>query len=361
MDAFAIDRDFWRNRRVFLTGHTGFKGAWLTMILSWLEAEVCGYALDPPTQPSLYEAASLGDQVAQDHRSDLADLSALRAAMDAFQPDIVLHLAAQSLVRQSYADPLETYRTNVMGTLHCLEAARHCSSVKAVVNVTTDKCYAQLGKTIPFREDDPMGGADPYSNSKGCSELVTACYRRAFMEPEGAALLASARAGNVIGGGDWATDRLLPDCYRAFAHGDDLVVRYPNAVRPWQLVLEPLAGYLRLGRALLEGRKECATGWNFGPTTEATMTVGEMATHACAAWGADAKWVTDNREHPHEEGWLQLDSTAARTRLGWRPGLGAAEAVQWTMQWYRDYSRDVAARTLCMDQVERYFGEEACA
>jgi CDP-glucose 4,6-dehydratase len=359
MGTDRIDHKFWQGRRVFLTGHTGFKGSWLTMMLSRLGAVVCGYALDPPTTPSLYDEAGVGELVETDHRSDLADLDALCAAMNAFRPELVLHMAAQSLVRQSYIDPLETYRTNVIGTLHVLEAARRCDPVTGVINVTTDKCYAHLGANTPFKEDDPMGGADPYSNSKGCSELVTACYRRSFMEPEGAALLASARAGNVIGGGDWATDRLLPDCYRAFSRGETLVIRYPDAVRPWQLVLEPLAGYLRLGRALLEGKTECATGWNFGPTAEDAMTVGDVAAYACAVWGDGAKWVTDEQEHPHEEGWLQLDSTAAHTRLGWRPKLDAAEAVDWTIQWYRDYSRDGSARALCTEQIERYVERES--
>jgi CDP-glucose 4,6-dehydratase len=354
MDTDGIDQSFWQDKRIFLTGHTGFKGSWLSMMLSRMGAVVCGYALNPPTTPSLYDAAAVGELIDSDVRADVGDLDAVCSAVNAFQPELVLHLAAQSLVRQSYVDPIETYRTNVMGSLHVMEAVRGCASVKAMVNVTTDKCYAQEGRGVPFKEADPMGGADPYSNSKGCSELVTACYRRSFMQPEGGALLASARAGNVIGGGDWATDRLLPDCYRAFSEGRELTIRYPGAVRPWQHVLEPLAGYLQLGRRLLEGETACATGWNFGPAAADALTVGDVATMACTTWGEGAAWHSDEQEHPHEEGWLQLDSSAAYTRLNWQPCLDAAAAVDWTIQWYRDYNRNGAARALCLDQIERY-------
>ncbi len=341
-----------------MTGHTGFKGSWLTLVLSRLGATVCGYALDPPTEPSLYDAAAIGELVERDCRADLGERDTLGEAMQAFRPELVIHMAAQALVRRSYADPVETYRTNVMGTLHVLEAARHCETVKAVINVTTDKCYAHRDDTEPFREDDPMGGADPYSNSKGCSELLTACYRRSFMAADGAALLASARAGNVIGGGDWATDRLLPDCYRAFSGNTPLEIRYPGAVRPWQLVLEPLAGYLRLGRALLEGKGTFARGWNFGPTEAEVMTVGDVVARSCRTWGDGAEWVTDDRHHLHEELWLRLDSSAAREQLGWQPRLNAEEAIEWTMNWYRDYKDGAAARELCLRQIATYFEQE---
>ncbi|NQU41453.1 MAG: CDP-glucose 4,6-dehydratase [Lentisphaerae bacterium] len=354
------DSNFWKNKRVLVTGHTGFKGAWLTLLLSRMGAVVGGVALDPPTTPSLYDCASLDELLESDSRADIADLAGVKAAMNRFAPELVLHLAAQSLVRESYRDPLETYRTNVMGTLTVLEAARSCPSLRAVINVTTDKCYAQRELTVPFVETDPMGGSDPYSNSKGCSELLTDCYRRSFMQPEGAALLASARAGNVIGGGDWAADRLLPDGYRAFSRGEPLTIRYPKAIRPWQHVLEPLTGYLQLGRALLEGQNELATGWNFGPSTADALTVGDVATAACRIWGDGAAWVTDHEEHPHEAAWLQLDSTAARERLGWKTQLTAEEAVEWTIAWYRDFERGASARELCLEQVERYLGRGVC-
>ncbi|NLX57877.1 MAG: CDP-glucose 4,6-dehydratase [Phycisphaerae bacterium] len=344
---------FWNGKRVLVTGHTGFKGAWLALWLSELGAEVTGYALPPPTEPSLFVDAD----VARGLRSvigDVRDLDALTAVLRECQPEVVFHMAAQALVRASYRDPVATYATNVMGTVHLLEAVRQTGSVRAVVNVTSDKCYANTGDRRRFREEDAMGGSDPYSNSKGCAELVTSAYRASFFAQAGAPALASARAGNVIGGGDWAADRLVPDCIRALGEGGAVRIRNPEAVRPWQFVLEPLSGYLMLAERLWSDGAACAEGWNFGPDEADARPVSYVADRVVELWGRDASWTTDGGTHPREAAWLSLDCTKARERLSWRPAMTLDEALRWTVRWYRDRADGRDARERTLEQIRRY-------
>lgn len=344
--------EFWRDRRVFLTGHTGFKGAWLALWLTSMGARVCGYALAPATSPSLFELARLGD--AMDHRlGDIRDLQALQAGMRAFRPDVVFHFAAQSLVRRSYAEPVETFATNVLGTAHLLEAVRREPSVRVVVVATSDKCYDNREREAPYREDEPMGGHDPYSASKGCAELVTAAYRASYFEN---VALASVRAGNVIGGGDWAEDRLLPDACRAAVAGQPVRVRSPGAVRPWQHVLEPLAGYLLLAQKLWQAGAPFAQAWNFGPDLDDARPVGEVMDRVARLWGDGLRWQPDGGAHPHEAGLLRLDSTKARRGLGWRPRLGLDRALEWTVLWYKASLRGEDMRALSLRQIADYRG-----
>jgi CDP-glucose 4,6-dehydratase len=352
VEEVVMHRQFWAGKRVFVTGHTGFKGAWLALWLAALGARVAGYALRPPSEPSLWALAGDGSGVASTI-GDIRDLDALARALGAAQPEIVFHLAAQSLVRPSYEDPVGTYATNVMGTVHLLEAVRRARGVRAVVNVTSDKCYRNLETGQAYREDDAMGGRDPYSSSKGCAELVTAAYRASFFGAGGAAV-ASARAGNVIGGGDWAADRIVPDIVRAAARGQPVMVRHPRAVRPWQHVLEPLAGYLRLAQRLWEAPMEYAEGWNFGPDAADAVTVETVASAVTRLWGPPAGWAADQGPHPHEAHFLQLDSAKARSRLGWRPRLGLQAALEWTVDWYKRQARGADARRLSLEQIERY-------
>lgn len=344
---------FWRGRRVLLTGHTGFKGAWLALWLDGLDAEVAGYSLAAPTTPSLYDEARVGDSLAAEAIADIRDGERLRSFTDAFQPEIVLHLAAQSLVRRSYAEPVATYATNVLGTVNVLEAARTCDAVRVVLVVTSDKCYENRGAARPLNEDDPLGGDDPYSSSKACTELVTAAYRRSFFG--GRAAVASARAGNVIGGGDWAEDRLVADAMLAFGAGRPVRLRNPEAVRPWQHVLDALHGYLVLCEALAADGARHADGWNFGPASAEARTVAWLVAELARLWGDGAGWEADRGEHPPEAPALQLDSAKARTRLAWRPLLPLDQALEWVVEWYRDRRRDPArAHALCRAQLERF-------
>jgi len=347
-----MQRQFWAGRRVFVTGHTGFKGAWLALWLQSLGARVAGYALKPPSTPSLWalvgEKAPIASTIA-----DIRDLGALSAVLDTAKPEIVFHLAAQSLVRPSYENPIDTYATNVMGTVNLLEAVRRAPSVRAVVNVTSDKCYRNLETGQTYREDDAMGGRDPYSSSKGCAELVTAAYRASFFGDGGAAI-ASVRAGNVIGGGDWARDRIVPDTVRAAAAGKPVKVRNPHAVRPWQHVLEPLAGYLQVAQRLCEKPGEYAEGWNFGPDEADAVPVEEVVSAVTRLWGPPAGWTSDADQHPHEAGLLRLDSGKARTRLGWRPRLRLQAAIEWTVDWYKKQAQGADAMRLTLEQIERY-------
>lgn len=349
----VIRREFWAGRKVFVTGHTGFKGAWLALWLESLGARVAGYALQPPSNPSLWQLAGEGSGIASTI-ADIRDQDGLVGAIHAFQPEIVLHLAAQSLVRPSYDDPAGTYATNVMGTVNMLEAVRRTPAVQAVVNVTSDKCYQNLETAQSYREDDPMGGHDPYSSSKGCAELVTTAYRASFFGGTNAAALASARAGNVIGGGDWAADRIVPDMARAAAAGKPVLVRNPNAVRPWQHVLEPLAGYLQLAERLSVAPREFAEGWNFGSNEEDAVPVETIVSTVARIWGPPAAWTADKGSHPHEAHFLKLDSTKARTRLGWRPRLRLQTALEWTVEWYKKQAQGADARALTLAQIERY-------
>jgi CDP-glucose 4,6-dehydratase len=345
---------------VLVTGHTGFKGSWLSLWLSDLGAKVVGYALEPPTEPSAFVAMRLADRVT-DVRGDVRDAEKLSAVLSEHRPDIVFHLAAQALVRPSYDEPRLTFETNVMGTVNLFEAVRACDSVRAVVNVTSDKCYENREWVYAYREIDPMGGFDPYSSSKGCAELVTSAYRRSFFSAEGAAKVASARAGNVIGGGDWAPDRLIPDCVRALTAGESVLVRNPGAVRPWQHVLEPISGYLWLGARLLAGDGGLAAAWNFGPEARGNMTVAEVVGEFVDFWG-EGEWHSpaEQAASPHEATTLKLDVTKAADVLRWHPVWEIRRAVDATAEWYRafaDGKGDAALRTL--DQIDDYVSEAA--
>ncbi|WP_281718356.1 CDP-glucose 4,6-dehydratase [Pandoraea apista] len=348
-----IRADFWRGKRVFLTGHTGFKGSWLSLWLQSMGASVHGYALSPPTTPSLFVEAGVIDGMTQSI-ADVRDFDAVMKAMMAFQPEIVIHMAAQPLVRVSYSEPVETYATNIMGTVHVLEAARRTLSVRAIVNVTTDKCYENKEWLWGYREDEPMGGRDPYSNSKGCSELVTAAYRQSFFHNEGSAALASARAGNVIGGGDWALDRLMPDILRAFEQRKPVVIRNPHATRPWQHVLEPLSGYLTLAERLYEEGQSSAEAWNFGPLEEDARPVQWIVEHMANAWGDGASWCLDDGEHPHEANYLKLDIAKARARLNWHPRWNLATALAYIINWHHAWLRKENMRAVCIAQIDQY-------
>ncbi len=352
MNAMTVTPDFWRGKRVFLTGHTGFKGSWLSLWLQSMGAHVQGYALPPPTQPALFEEA----KVAQGMLStvgDVRDLSHLTEAMRRFAPEIVLHMAAQPLVRLSYAQPVDTYATNVMGTVHLLEAARLTDSVRVVLNVTTDKCYENQEWHWGYREDEPMGGHDPYSNSKGCSELVTSAYRRSFMAERGIAL-ASARAGNVMGGGDWAQDRLVPDILRALEKQQAVLIRNPHAIRPWQHVLEPLSGYLCLAQHLSASGQAFAQAWNFGPRDEDAQPVQWIVQRMTQAWSQGATWQVAQGDHPHEAHFLKLDISKARAELGWQPRWSLDTALQKITEWHQAWLAGRNVRELCLSQIAQY-------
>lgn len=346
------DPAWFAGRRVFITGHTGFKGAWLALWLKQMGADVTGFALAPET-PGLFSAAQVGEGM----RSIIGDIRnrvALERALADSEPEIVLHMAAQSLVRRSYSDPIETFEINVMGAVHVLDCVRRLSSTKAVVVVTSDKCYenAELGGA--FRESDPMGGGDPYSASKGCAELVSMAFARSFFS-SGAIAVASARAGNVIGGGDWAEDRLLPDLMRGATKGKTALIRRPNAVRPWQFVLEPLRGYLTLARRLAEQGRVFAGGWNFGPSAQDMVSVRDVVDRARAAWSALEVEYAAEQSGPNEAEALRLDCAKAAALLGWRPALGLKEAVQWTIDWHRAvHERPERAKEIALDQLRLY-------
>lgn len=348
-----LGADGWRGRRVFLTGHTGFKGAWLAMWLHRLGAEVTGFALPPPTEPSLFDRARVGELLTH-VEGDIRDLHAVTAAMRDARPEVVFHLAAQPLVRLSYDQPVETYATNVMGTVHVLEAARRVGGVAAFVCITTDKCYENREWVWPYRETDPMGGHDPYSSSKGAAELVVAAYRRSYFSDDGPQL-ASVRAGNVIGGGDWAADRLIPDLIRAFERGEAPAIRSPNAVRPWQHVLEALGGYLLIAERLLARAPGFADAWNFGPADEDARPVSWIVDRLRAAWGGDAAPPAPWRgAAPHEAGLLKLDTSKARSLLGWRPALPLADALGWIVDWHKRTAAGEDARAVTGEQIDAY-------
>jgi CDP-glucose 4,6-dehydratase len=350
----ALHHSDWKGRSVFVTGHTGFKGSWLVMMLESLGARVHGYALDPDPGASMFSVVRIERLLASDTRADLADLDRLRTAMTAAMPDVVLHLAAQPLVREGYRQPLRTFVTNVMGTAHVLEAVRSIPSVQAVVIVTTDKVYANDGASGAFVEADPLGGDDPYSASKAAAEIVTGSYRHSYFRDVAAPRIASARAGNVIGGGDWAPDRLVPDCMRAFREGRPVHLRYPGATRPWQHVLEPLCGYLRLCEVLLED-PAAAVAWNFGPSPVDQATVGEVAAQVARIWGEGANVLTDDQAvHPHEAGLLTLDSSRAIEMLGWRPRWRLERALRETISWERYWLSGGDMQTFSRDQIAAY-------
>ncbi|MDP2142889.1 MAG: CDP-glucose 4,6-dehydratase [Gallionella sp.] len=357
MEDMGMTGSFWRGKKVFLTGHTGFKGSWLSLWLQQLGAEVTGYALQPPTNPSLFEVASVATGMAS-IIGDIRDGVALGKAMCDAAPDIVIHMAAQPLVRYSYVNPVETYSTNVMGTVHLLEAVRQTPSVRAVVNVTSDKCYDNKEWVWGYRENEAMGGFDPYSNSKGCAELVTGAYRNSFFSPakyaEHRVALASARAGNVIGGGDWAEDRLIPDILRAIAENRPVVIRSPHAIRPWQHVLEPLSGYLSLAQKLYEQGVSHAEGWNFGPNDEDAKPVQWIVERLTQQWGEGASWRLDEGEHPHEAHYLKLDCSKAKMRLDWQPRWELAHTLEMIVAWQRAWLAKEEMRSLTLKQIEQY-------
>ena len=348
---------FWQGKKVFLTGHTGFKGSWLSLWLQRLGAEVTGYSLAPPTSPSLFETASVASGM-QSITGDVCDLPHLKQAMAEFEPEIVFHMAAQSLVRVSYEDPILTYQTNVMGTANILEAVRGTGSVSAVLVITTDKCYENRNWRRGYREIDALGGHDPYSNSKACAELVVSAYRSSFFGAGSrntrAVALASARAGNAIGGGDWAQDRLVPDIVRSFADGKVLKIRNSQATRPWQHVLEPLRGYLMLAQKLYEDGAAFASGWNFGPHPNDVQPVRWIVEKIADTWGSSVAWEIDHGAHPHEAQMLQLDCSKAAQRLGWRPVLRLSEALAMTTEWYQHFLSGKSAREKCLEQISAY-------
>lgn len=347
----------WRGRRVFLTGHTGFKGGWLAMWLAKQGAQVRGYALEPSTQPSLFYVAKVGELL-DDVRGDILDRARLEASIKEFAPEVVFHLAAQPLVRQSYSDPLGTYATNVMGTANVLEAIRNTPSVRAVVSVTTDKCYENREWVWPYREIDPLGGYDPYSSSKACAEIVCAAYRSSFFPVNALdqhhVALATARAGNVIGGGDWSPDRLIPDLIHGFRTRQPVLIRRPAAIRPWQHVLEPLQGYLLLAERLLEAKPQFATAFNFGPSDDDAWSVERVASKLADLWGPGAAWIQDGDPGVHEAGYLSLDSSKARFELHWLPRLKIDTALEWTADWYRAWERGQPIQAFTMEQISAY-------
>ncbi len=352
---------FYNGKKVFITGHTGFKGSWLCLWLRELGAEVTGYALNPPTYPSLFELGKIGKLVGSTI-ADVRDGESLAKAMREAKPDIVIHMAAQPLVRDSYKIPVETYAINVMGTVNLFEAVRATPEVKAVVNVTTDKCYDNKEWVWGYRENEPLGGYDPYSNSKACSELVTSAYRSSYFNPRDYALhgvaVASARAGNVIGGGDWATDRLIPDCVRAILKNESVVIRNPNAIRPWQHVLEPLSGYLLLAQRLFEDGPNYAEAWNFGPDEHDAKPVEWIVKKLCEKWGTSASYRIDTGKHPHEAHYLKLDCSKAKSTLGWRPKWSLEKALDSIIDWTKVYSAYDDVAGVCLKQIKEYSAEE---
>lgn len=345
-----VDPAFWCDRPVLVTGHTGFKGAWLSLWLQALGSRVHGLSLGLPGEPCLYELARVGDGMAGSVAADVRDAAALARSLANARPEIVFHLAAQPLVRRSYAAPLETFETNALGTANLLESVRSSASVRAVVVVTSDKCYESAGAGRPHSESDPLGGHDPYSASKAAAELITDSYRRSFLADPAGPRVASARAGNVIGGGDWGEDRLIPDLVRAALAGVPLRLRNPAAVRPWQHVSCPLSGYLLLAQALCADAS-AARAWNFGPDPDDTRSVEEVVRELSARWPSGIAWETDPGEHPHETSVLALDSALARDQLGWRPPLGFAEAIEATAAWYAAWRSGADMREATLEQI----------
>jgi CDP-glucose 4,6-dehydratase len=347
----VIDKDFWQGKRVFLTGHTGFKGSWLSLWLFSLGAEVKGYALNPPTSPSLFNEAKVSS-IIDSQIGDIRDQDTLHESMTEFNPDILIHMAAQPLVRYSYEAPIETYEVNVIGTAKVLEVARNCSNLKAIVNITTDKCYENDERSEGYKESDPMGGYDPYSSSKGCAELVGSAYRRSFLQNQGIGL-ASVRAGNVIGGGDWADDRLIPDILRSFEKNNPVIIRNPKATRPWQHVLEPLAGYLILAQKLYKDQKEYAEGWNFGPNDNDVKSVDWILNKMIGKW-PNSSWKLDSSSNPHEANFLQLDISKAESKLGWKPVWELSYTLEKIIDWHQAWLNKEDMQAVCLSEIKVY-------
>ncbi|WP_066017632.1 CDP-glucose 4,6-dehydratase [Endozoicomonas atrinae] len=357
MENVGVIENFWHGKKVFLTGHTGFKGSWLSLWLQKLGADVSGYSLPAPTDPSLFAITNVAENM--NHQiGDIRDGQKLKKALIDSSPEIVLHLAAQPLVRYSYREPVETYETNVMGTLHLLEAIRSVDTVRACVLVTTDKCYENREWDWGYREIDPMGGYDPYSSSKGCMELLVSSYRNSFFPAEKyqehRTAIATVRAGNVIGGGDWAEDRLIPDMINAFISSQPAFIRNPGAIRPWQHVLEPLSGYLEIAKKLYESGSEYAEAWNFGPELHDAKPVGWIADELTAHWGNNAKWCTDSNEHPHEANYLKLDCSKAYSRLDWRPRWSLKQTLEKITEWHKAHENGADMHEMTLQQIHQY-------
>lgn len=353
----VVDKEFWKNKNVLITGHTGFKGSWLSLWLQEMGANVVGVSLDPPTNPSIYEQARVGKDM-QSLRADIRDLDNLKKIFKKYKPEIVFHLAAQPLVRYSYREPVETYQTNVMGTLNILEAIRSIDSVRAAVMITTDKCYENREWEWGYRENEPMGGHDPYSSSKGCAELLIASYRDSYFPAAGynkhKTAIASVRAGNVIGGGDWAEDRLIPDIIRSVLTKDSVHIRNPNSIRPWQHVLEPLDGYLVLAEKLFVSGEQYAEAWNFGPKEEDAKSVQWIVDKMTKLWADDASWVVDDGDHPHEANYLKLDCSKAHTKLGWWPKWSLECALEKIVEWHKEEKKGSDMKLFSLNQIESY-------
>ena len=348
-----IEKEFWSGKRVFITGHTGFKGSWLCLWLQSLGSHVKGYSLEPPTTPALFNEASVDDEM-ESEIGDIRDLASVTKSMVTFNPDVLIHMAAQPLVRLSYSNPVETYSTNVMGTVHVLEAARECSNLRSIVIVTTDKCYENKEWEWGYRENESMGGYDPYSNSKGCVELVTSAYRQSFFSDANGPQLASARAGNVIGGGDWAVDRLIPDAIKAFEKKQPVIVRNPQAIRPWQHVLEPISGYLILAEQLYKNTHSFAEGWNFGPKDEDARSVEWILNKMTQLWGEEASWQLDIKSHPHEANYLKLDISKAKNKLNWQPTWGLSYTLEKIIQWQKNWLLGGKNKDYCLKEINDY-------
>ena len=349
--------NFWEAKKVLITGHTGFKGSWLSLWLQGKGAHVVGYALPAPTKPSLFEVAQVAEGMTS-ITGDVRDLRHLKTVFTEYRPEIVIHLAAQPIVRYSYLNPVDTYSTNIMGTVNVLEAVRLSESARVALIITSDKCYENKEWVWGYRENDPMGGHDPYSSSKGCAELVTAAYRKSFFsentDHEHRAVVASTRAGNVVGGGDWAKDRLIPDIINAFMENQPVIIRYPNAIRPWQHVLEPLRGYLILAEKLwTNGHKYCG-GWNFGPDDNDAKPVSWVADCLIDLWGGNASWKTESTEQPHEDTYLKLDCTKTKSLLGWSPKINLDTTLKWIVEWYQAYISQKNMRRATEAEISRY-------
>lgn len=353
----VIMSDFWRDKKVFLTGHTGFKGSWLSLWLHSLGAKVYGYALKPPTSINLFTEANIHTFIESNTIADIRDMTQLEKSIKNAQPDIVIHMAAQPLVRQSYIDPVETYSTNVMGTVSLMEAVRNNSSVKVILNVTTDKCYENRERILPYHESEAMGGYDPYSSSKGCSELITSAYRRSFFAESNVAV-ATARAGNVIGGGDWAVDRLIPDILRSISEDHPVMIRNPNAIRPWQHVLEPLNGYLQLTQKLYQEGIKYAEGWNFGPNISDAQSVKWIVEELIQQWGDGARWQFDDKKNPHESNYLNLDSTKAQVQLDWHPKWTLNQALKSIVSWHKAHQCGDNMQEFSLEQIADFQGNK---
>ena len=353
MEIEKVSSLFWENKKVFLTGHSGFKGSWLSLWLQSMGANVKGYSLVPSTTPNIFTEANVSEEM-ESEVGDIRDLDKISKSMSAFNPDILIHMAAQPLVRLSYKDPVNTYTTNVIGTVNVLEAARKCVNLKAIVSITTDKCYENNEWEWGYRENEAMGGHDPYSSSKGCAELVTSAYRRSFFGAEGTASIASARAGNVIGGGDWADDRLIPDILKAFERSEPVVIRNPLSTRPWQHVLEPLSGYLVLAQELYLKGDAYAEAWNFGPKDEDCKPVNWILDKMVAKWGAGASWELDKENNPHEAGFLKLDCSKAASRLKWQPKWNLEETVNLIIDWHQLYLNKQDVKVQCLKEIKKY-------